>query len=422
MNNYFMNQSQADKILTITWSLMWFMLPLSMRGTLLLLWLFGFAVLYQLIRSGFHKASRNQLIGAGLFILFLFWQGLSLLFDSDHSLWWKSLEKKSALLIIPTLLVLINQRKFNLEKWAIRGFFNGLLLSGMYMIVNSIFRSINGEGFSPWYYHEFASPFQLGAIYASWYYSAALIYLVYSQQDMIITKLKTFLLCFFLVILLLLASKLFIILTIPVMLWKISTKLIQNKKRLLLVGILLGLVLGLSSPFLIRVSELKNTDFTILRQDFFTYDTPLNGITFRLLQWRIASEILSNENAWLTGVGINSNQKTLNNYYQIKGIYTGNPELGDSGYLDYNFHNQYLETLVGTGIPGLFLLLLIILNIFLKHEGKLLFPLWVYIATILFFFTESVLDRQAGIIFFCLIVFTLSAKSVNTNGSHSYKT
>jgi O-antigen ligase len=166
------------------------------------------------------------------------------------------------------------------------------------------------------------------------------------------------------------------------------------------------------------MSELKNTKLTILKQDSFAYNTPFNGLTFRLLQWRFATEILNENEAWFTGIGLNSSQAVLDAHYQKKGIYTGNPDLGDSGYLGYNFHNQYLETLVGTGVPGLLILLLIIFFIFFRLRSKLLFPLHVYLITTLFFFTESVLERQAGILFFCLIVFVFSIKSSKRNGSN----
>jgi len=59
--------------------------------------------------------------------------------------------------------------------------------------------------------------------------------------------------------------------------------------------------------------------------------------------------------------------------------------------------------LVGTGIPGLIILLLIIIFIFFTDKNELFFPTAVYLIIILFFITESVLERQAGIVFFCLV-------------------
>lgn len=182
----------------------------------------------------------------------------------------------------------------------------------------------------------------------------------------------------------------------------------------MIASIVFVMILAVSVPFLYRFSELKNTDLKVLRQDEFRYDTPLNGITFRLLLWRFAGEIMVDENAWLTGVGIGSRQEILNDYYLNYGVYTGNPDLGDKGYLDYNFHNQYLEVMTGTGLPGLILMLLIIISIFIAEKHRLLFPIAVYIIVMVFFMTESVLERQAGIVFFSLI-WTLRANGTASN-------
>jgi O-antigen ligase len=122
-----------------------------------------------------------------------------------------------------------------------------------------------------------------------------------------------------------------------------------------------------------------------------------------MILWRFAGEILHDENAWLAGTGIGCRQDMLDSYFLNYGLYTGNPEMGDTGYIGYNFHNQYLEVLVGTGIPGLAIFIAIIVLIFLQDRKKLFFPMLVYITIILFLFTESMLERQAGIVFFCLV-------------------
>jgi len=420
-SNFFMKQPIPDKAVSLSWMFLWLMLPLSPRGSLILLWLFGFSVLYQVFRNGIKKNNPWQRTTALLFLLFLAWNTISLVFDNDQTLWWKSLEKKASLLIIPLLLISIDQKKFSLEKWGIRGFFTGLFLSAIIMLAFAVHGLAGGEDFTLWTYHGIASPFKLGAIYASWYFSTALIYLVYRKQEPFIEKRKPVLLITFLFTLLLLASKLFIILTVPLLLWKLIKVNIHNKSKLAVIVAVLIIVIIASAPFLLRMTELKNSKFEVLKQDSFSYDTPFNGLTFRLLQWRLAVEILDNENAWFTGVGINSSQHILDQHYRLKGIYTGNPELGDTGYLGYNYHNQYLETLVGTGIPGLIILLLIIFYIFFNLRSKLLFPLHVYLITTLFFFTESVLERQAGILFFCLIIFTVSEKSTELDGDHTVK-
>jgi O-antigen ligase len=221
-------------------------------------------------------------------------------------------------------------------------------------------------------------------------------------------------------LLLLCASKLFIAFTLPIVLWQYYKKLKTRKSLvtyLISALILIGLFAG-SIPFFNRLMDLKETDLKIVSQNKFTYDTPFNGLNFRLLQWRLGIEILNENNDWLFGAGIGQKQQLLNKKYAQHNIYTGNPELGDTGYLNYNFHNQYLETLVGSGIIGLILLLFIIFYIFVNQRRKLFFPFVVYLLLILFFIFESVLERQAGIVFFCL-AWTLSINSATaTYGSN----
>jgi O-antigen ligase len=191
-----------------------------------------------------------------------------------------------------------------------------------------------------------------------------------------------------------------------VLVWKLFVSKFDSKRKTLGFVLLLVLIASLSKPFINRLDELRNTELDIIGQKEYVYDTPFNGITLRLVLWGFGSEILSENNAWLKGTGIQSKQELLNRKIEESGMYTGNPEFGDRGYLDYNFHNQYVETLVGTGIVGLVILLFLILDIFAGVRYKLIFPLPVYILTAMFFLTESVLERQAGIVFFCLIACT----------------
>jgi O-antigen ligase len=232
-----------------------------------------------------------------------------------------------------------------------------------------------------------------------------LYYLAWGKTETIISRFRLILSLFFLILLLFCASKLFIVLSIPA-LAGILIKFYpanRSKKKYLFPILVLFIILVGATPFLNRLGKLKNTDFSVVRLDEYQYDTPFNGLTFRLVLWRLAGKILEDKNVWLTGTGIGSRQGVLDSYYSDYGIYTGNPDLGDKGYLGYNFHNQYLEVLVGTGIPGLLLLASIIILIFSVKRGKLLFPFWVYVVMICFFITESVLERQAGLVFFCLL-------------------
>jgi O-antigen ligase len=331
-----------------------------------------------------------------------------------------NLERKLSFVAIPIVLMLLDYSKWDVEKWAVRGFLAGLAITGLHMLFLAAIKILSGTDLQFWSYHEFTKPYSIGAIYYSLYLSSAIFYLFFRNPEPVLIKFKPVLISFFLLLLLICASKFFIGFTLPVVLWQFLIKIKSRNGALndiLAIAVISGIIIA-SVPFYKRLLEIKNTDFKVVSQNEFSYDTPFNGLNFRLLQWRLAVEILDEQNAWLYGTGIGSKQILLNKKYKQYGIYTGNPDLGDTGYLNYNYHNQYLETLAGTGITGLILLFLIIFYIFAQNRRKLFFPSIVFLLIILFFIFESVLDRQVGIVFFCLAWFLSIKSSTATYGSN----
>lgn len=396
--------SIINKIRPWIWTLVWFTLPFSLKANTYCLILFGIIT----VISAFYekpKINKAQYLLIGIFFLFFLWHAASFFFDPEKYLVWKNLERKLSFLFIPILLALFIDDQQKAERWAIQGFVAGLTVSGLHMFSLALFRIFEGHRMEMWTYHNFTGPYQIGAIYYSWYLSIAMIYLVTKKPIWLTEKLRYVVMLFFLVLLLLSSSKLFIILTLPVLAWQFfnNWNISQSKTKYLLLGLVVVILAFGAVPFSSRISEIRETNFEVLSEKHFNYDTPFNGLTIRLLQWRFAFEILNDRNAWLTGTGIGSRQKVLDSYYIKYNVYHGNPDLGDTGYLGYNFHNQYIETLVGTGIPGLILLVILILYIFTRPYQTLMYPLVVYIFVLIFFITESVLERQAGIVLFCLL-------------------
>ncbi len=90
-------------------------------------------------------------------------------------------------------------------------------------------------------------------------------------------------------------------------------------------------------------------------------------------------------------------------------MYTGEPGGKTQGYLNYNFHNEFVETLVQSGICGLFILLSLFASLFYLsvRSRDLLFFLFLMIF-LCFFCTESVLEGQKGVVPFVLfgLIFT----------------
>ena len=263
-----------NKYLGYSWFLIWLALPLSLNYTVMFIWLFGIMVIYDLVQSGLPKVDKIDLRSALLFFGFLLWQVVSLYFDPDHELWWKTLEKKAAFLIIPLLLIFTRQAENQLSKWAFRGFFAGLTITGFILIATALSRLGTGEGWQYAYYHGLATALPHGAIYLSWYYAVALIVLVAIPLEPAVERIKPYLLAFFSIILLLLASKLFILLTIPYLAYKMlrTGSWTRRHKTIAITTLLAAMILSL--PFLYRMSELRNTDFEVLKLEEYAYDTP----------------------------------------------------------------------------------------------------------------------------------------------------
>jgi hypothetical protein len=127
-----------------------------------------------------------------------------------------------------------------------------------------------------------------------------------------------------------------------------------------------------------------------------------NGLQLRLIFLRFGVEILNEQDAWISGTGMTQAQRLLNYKIRYYGMYLGTQVGTDTGYLNYNFHNQWMETTVRQGIIGLLLLLAAMLVPFAISGERSLFPFIFFPVLLALFLTESVLQRQAGLVLVCL--------------------
>jgi O-antigen ligase len=95
----------------------------------------------------------------------------------------------------------------------------------------------------------------------------------------------------------------------------------------------------------------------MVMQNTFTNTTIFNGASIRLLQWKYANEIMREHKAWVLGVTAGDSQDLLNDKYRQANLFMGVPHTRQRGFTDYNFHNQYIETTVRSGLLGLAILL-----------------------------------------------------------------
>jgi len=233
--------------------------------------------------------------------------------------------------------------------------------------------------------------------YVSWYYSMALFISLYQilrgSNKKILWALGAGLL---LVSLILLTSRAFYIaftFVFIVSVVKAFRSSILSKQTLRVVILALGLfIIGIISiPNTSSRVENAKDEFKSLMGTSTKYSNP------RVYLWKHAAEIISEEP--LFGYGVGDAKKILIDTFKEKNI----PFSGNS----WNFHNQYLQSWAEVGILGILLLIFLMIRPFSQKDQHPLFLIFLGL-TLIGFLTESMLERQAGVLFFAFMYPLLS--------------
>ncbi len=295
-----------------------------------------------------------------------------------------------------------------------------LLAASVYCLVIA-FRNywVSGDT-SVFFYHLLTRPISQNAVFFSVYVVFGLLFLLSPEGKPMAGRLsgrgrkvlRFSLGVFFLGMILLLSSKLLLVIALLILvsafLQKYSYR--KNKRVVLVTGSVLLLSVGIlaltNNPISTRYRELAAGELAVVKQEKFNPGMYFNALQLRLLEWRFAFEIMNARGAWVFGVSPGDSQDLLNEKYVATNMYIGNPGEGPHrkvrGYIGYNFHNQYLETLVRTGLVGL-ASLLVIMGLLIagarRHGTK---EGWFVVLTIaVFFIPEAPLTLQHGIFLFC---------------------
>jgi O-antigen ligase len=136
----------------------------------------------------------------------------------------------------------------------------------------------------------------------------------------------------------------------------------------------------------------------------FTPNDYFNGTAFRVYQFRIFTELMNENNAYLKGFGLNASYPKIKEKATQYNLYMGVENDPDSGYQSKNFHNQYVQNFAELGVFG-FILLLILLIVNFKNaiKSKDFMHFAFAFLMISLFLTESFLWRQRGVVFFTMM-------------------
>jgi O-antigen ligase len=272
---------------------------------------------------------------------------------------------------------------------------------------------------SVFFYHLLTRPISQNAVFFSVYVVFAVVFLLAPGGAPAIAGwppryrkiLRVVLVSLFAVMIVLLDSKLMLVITVLLLLHAFTRHYRLGKNKWLVLGSAIVLLVALciiavtDNPVGRRYREMAVGDLGIVRQENFRPDMYFSSVQLRLLEWRFAKEILNAHHAWVFGVSPGDSQDLLDQKYIATHMYIGNPDEGPHrkvrGFIGYNYHNQYLETLVRSGIVGLAVLLGIFFLLFSAARRHGTREGWFVVSIIaLFFIPEAPLTMQHGVFLF----------------------
>ena len=345
---------------------------------------------------------------------------IGLFFTTNIGVESKNIESKLLLFILPLLYAFYGLDKRILSVYVFKTLLYSVSIVSVFCLVYSLVSFWEFRDLNLFFYHDLLKPIQHHAVYFSIGVILCIIYLI-TNKDILRNRsfLKISWIAYLWIILLLLSSKMLIFFAV-VFLLAIQFKKIRSKntgKWILGLAVLLIALFSFKNPISQRFYEIANSNLQVISQETIGPEVYLNGLEFRLLQWRNTYEILNRYDAWLTGVGFADSKKLLWEQYDILRLYKGEDPSVIGGFYVYDLHNQYLQTTLQMGILGLLVLVLFMFSLFkaaIQTQNILLLALacmFVFLC-----FTENVLDRQYGMIFFVFIPFLLNNFQASPTG------
>lgn len=377
------------------------------------------------------KSQRALLLPIILYAIML----LSILWTIDFKETVTALSKELPVLLIP-LVFLIAKDFTKIQKDKILKYYSfGIVLYCLFYLTKAIIRFAVSETTDVFFYHELVTK-DVNAIHVSVYVAVAFFYF-FTRINKTILEYGALLLLLLMVFLL--SSKNIIVVFIGLIVIhyvfysKVSRRM--RLRNLVLVVLLIGSLgfIGKVKERILFEYQSNMADSTVndviskgdekvynvsIRQAWnneqFNKNDFFPGTAFRVYQFRIFLELMSEDNKWLTGYGLNASYSKIEEKALKYNLYLGD-EINE-GYQKKNFHNQYIQVFAEIGVLG-FIILIMILAYSLKIaiKSKDFVQISFTILMISLFLTESFLWRQRGVVFFATMYCLFNANSILMN-------
>ena len=390
-----------------------FSLPLQKKVTVFLIaliilnWFLEFNFLEKFRRVQKNKDRRYTLLFALLYVLFVIGLFYSENLYGKSGAWFK-LEVKASLLVFPLLFATIDYQWA--DKAYVQKLFNffiiGSVVSCLFCIGNALISYMGDHHFEAFYYKEL-SMFHHPS-YMAMYISFAVVIILYNMMNKWTSSGLNWkigwlvLLVFYNIFIITLASKAGIISLGLV--YGIAISYAFSRKTYKLSGIFGLLLLSLLSLYMFFPYSYNR--MTVARAAVEQENLDKNsteGSALRMMIWKSSYEVLQNH--FILGLGTGDVEDALVDKYQEKGITMAVEQ-------KLNAHNQYLQTWLAIGLPGLIALILMLSLPAWQAFRRYNLVYFLFLSIIAFnFIFESMLEAQSGVVFYAFFnVFLFTAR------------
>lgn len=366
-------------------------------------------LIYELYRNKIHFKNSTSNI---LLIAFYLWHIVSITYSLNKDVAIFDLEVKLSLFIFPLIWLFVKDTVFFYKTLINNLYISSSFLVSSYLMILSLHAYFTTDSLPR--YTDFS--ILLHPSYYALYLGLSIIITIYSlikaKNKLLITA-YLFAIILFLINIYLSESKSGYIATLLILVY---TALYLGFKKSKLVTIISVLLIFIGLLFIFNNNPRFQTAFNVLNKYEEVLDNPRSknsSTSMRILAWNASSKIISNN--IILGVGAGDIKSELNNKYK---------ELNYEYLIKYNLnaHNQFLETWLGQGLIGLILLLLVFIIPFIKAIKNKDFILQGFLIIVFInFLVESMLNTQAGVIFFAFFYSFLVSDIGNKRISKSKK-
>ena len=376
-------------------------MPTFRSFTPILIALFTFSsLLHAVVNKAWKIGDKKVFIAAlSFFAIHLF----SVIYSSQKDVAWFDIEVKLSLLVFPILFSIENKYLQSRVNIVFTVFAVSIVIANSYLLFTSMSNAMIVD-----YFHitrdemwRFSSSYLSKYIHPSYLSMYNLLVIVFFIEAIVKGKSAIrFLLIipifFLIVIISLLQSKAgFLVLAAVIIFytWQLYKKISNKIVRIILPSlIIIASIYGISQSR--RMQLMYSSIISIAEKGNVTSTS--TGIRFVI--WRATSKIIA-ENPIL-GVGAGDIKPEL--YAQIDKMQDDDEEREKK----YNVHNQFLETMLGQGIIGISLLIYLFYLGFRKSiKTHNHFFLLLMVSLTINFFPESMLNQEAGVVFFALFYY-----------------